>query len=195
MGDPRRLKKRYSSPRILWDKSRIKDEKQLIREYGLKNMKELWRAGEELRKVRKEARRFQSLGEEGIDESKDLINKLKRVGIIGGEASIDDLLNLKTRDFLERRLQTQVFKRGLARTINQARQLITHGFISVNGRKISKPSYMTSILEAGVISYSKTIDIDAGVQKEVKEEVKKHSVIEHEREIKSQEPQEEDLEE
>jgi ribosomal protein S4 len=65
----------------------------------------------------------------------------------------------------------------------------------VNGRKISKPSYMTSILEAGVISYSKTIDIDAGVQKEVKEEVKKHSVIEHEREIKSQEPQEEDLEE
>ncbi len=182
MGDPRKLKKRYSSPKILWDKTRIKEEKGLIREFGLKNMKELWRAGEELRKVRREARRFQSLGEEGIVESTNLINKLKRLGIVNSEAVIDDLLNLKTRDFLERRLQTQVFKTGLARTIKQSRQLITHGFVSINGKKVSKPSYVLTMEEATTLSYSKTIDISAGILKEEKTEVKTHDIVEHKKE-------------
>ncbi|MCC7552341.1 30S ribosomal protein S4 [Candidatus Micrarchaeota archaeon] len=183
MGDPRRLKKRYSSPGILWDKQRIKEEKGLVREFGLKNMKELWRAEEGLRKVRREARRFQSLGEESIVESTNLINKLKGLGIVAQEATIDDLLNLKTRDFLERRLQTQVFKSGLARTVKQARQLITHGFIFVDGKKVSKPSYMVNLDEARTISYSKTIDINAGVQREIIEEVKAHAVVEHEKNV------------
>ncbi len=181
MGDPRRLKKRYSSPGTLWDKQRIKEERGLIREFGLKNMRELWRSEEELRKVRREARRFQSLGDEGTNESKDLINKLKRLGIVSQEATIDDLLNLKTRDFLERRLQTQVFKNGLARTVKQARQLITHGFISVDGTKVSKPSYTLTLEEAKTISYSKPIDVNAGIKEEVVEEAKVHEVVEHEK--------------
>lgn len=180
MGDPRRLKKRYSSPGILWDKQRIKEEKGLVREFGLKNMRELWRSEERLRKVRREARRFQSLDEEGTIESKNLINKLKKLGIVTNEAIIDDLLNLKTRDFLDRRLQTQVFKCGLARTVKQARQLITHGFIFIDGKMISKPSYMVNIDEAKTISYSKPIDINAGVKKEEVEEIKTHKIIEHE---------------
>ena len=187
MGDPKKLKKHYSFPGILWDKARIKEEKTLLREYGLKNMKELWRSSEELRKVRREARTFQSLGEEGTVESKNMINRLRNLGIVGAEAAVDDLFNLTVRDFLERRLQTQVFKKGMARTPKQARQLITHGFISINGRKVTKPSYAVKVEEEGSIAYAKTIDIHAGVQKEEKARMEKHETIKTEKETTKKE--------
>lgn len=46
------------------------------------------------------------------------------------------------RDILERRLQTIVYRKGLARTIHQARQLITHKKIEVGGRIVSAPGYL-----------------------------------------------------
>ena len=42
---------------------------------------------------------------------------------------------------LERRLDALVMRAGLARTIYQARQMVVHGHIEVNGRKVDKPSY------------------------------------------------------
>ncbi|MBA0050806.1 30S ribosomal protein S4 [Streptomyces sp. AJS327] len=42
---------------------------------------------------------------------------------------------------LERRLDALVLRSGLARTIYQARQMVVHGHIAVNGRKVDKPSY------------------------------------------------------
>ncbi|MCL2553038.1 MAG: 30S ribosomal protein S4 [Actinomycetia bacterium] len=42
---------------------------------------------------------------------------------------------------LERRLDALVLRSGLARTIYQARQMVVHGHIEVNGRKVDKPSY------------------------------------------------------
>jgi small subunit ribosomal protein S4 len=42
---------------------------------------------------------------------------------------------------LERRLDATVFRAGLARTIYQARQLVTHGHFTVDGRKVDRPSY------------------------------------------------------
>ena len=64
---------------------------------------------------------------------------------------MEDLLTLTTRDLLERRLQTLVWKKGLARSARQARQLVTHGFISVNGRKVTIPSYLVSSQEEALI--------------------------------------------
>ncbi|MEC3992947.1 30S ribosomal protein S4 [Actinacidiphila sp. DG2A-62] len=42
---------------------------------------------------------------------------------------------------LERRLDALVLRSGLARTIYQARQMVVHGHIEVNGRKVDKPSF------------------------------------------------------
>src|SRR4051794_14178778 len=42
---------------------------------------------------------------------------------------------------LERRLDALVLRAGLARTIYQARQMVVHGHIEVNGRKVDKPSF------------------------------------------------------
>lgn len=45
---------------------------------------------------------------------------------------------------LERRLDAVVLRSGLARTIYQARQLVGHGHITVDGRKVDIPSYRLS---------------------------------------------------
>jgi small subunit ribosomal protein S4 len=42
---------------------------------------------------------------------------------------------------LEMRLDNTVFRLGMAPTIPAARQLVTHGHISVNGKRVSIPSY------------------------------------------------------
>ncbi|WP_419993429.1 30S ribosomal protein S4 [Streptomyces boninensis] len=52
-----------------------------------------------------------------------------------GEALVEEL---------ERRLDALVLRSGLARTIYQARQMVVHGHIAVNGRKVDKPSFRVS---------------------------------------------------
>lgn len=42
---------------------------------------------------------------------------------------------------LERRLDNLVYRFGFAPTVLAARQMVTHGHISVNGRKVDRPSY------------------------------------------------------
>ncbi|RKQ83674.1 30S ribosomal protein S4 [Brockia lithotrophica] len=46
---------------------------------------------------------------------------------------------------LERRLDNLVFRLGLARTRRQARQLVTHGHITVNGQRVNIPSYLVKV--------------------------------------------------
>jgi small subunit ribosomal protein S4 len=48
---------------------------------------------------------------------------------------------------LERRLDNVVYRMGLAATRQQARQLVTHGHITVNGRKTNIPSFTVRIGE------------------------------------------------
>jgi small subunit ribosomal protein S4 len=43
--------------------------------------------------------------------------------------------------FLERRLDSVVYKAGLAKTIMQARQMVTHGHFTLNGSKHNIPSH------------------------------------------------------
>ncbi|KPK18329.1 MAG: hypothetical protein AMK69_24925, partial [Nitrospira bacterium SG8_3] len=144
----------------LWDVDRIKEEKALKNEYGLANMSELWRAASELKKYRREARRLLSLTEEERrDDAEKILHKLARLGILKEGAVLDDVLSLDAKAVLERRLQTLVVRKGLARTTSQARQLITHGFIAVNGHKISRPGVMVLLENENAISYARPIDI------------------------------------
>jgi small subunit ribosomal protein S4 len=47
--------------------------------------------------------------------------------------------------FLERRLDSIVYRSGLAKTIIQARQMVNHGHFLLNGRKHNIPSYFVTI--------------------------------------------------
>lgn len=160
MGDPRRLKNKYERPKKLLDLGRIIEEKGLKREYQLKNMRELWLAVQELKKYRREARRLLSLDEEGRKtDTEKIIAKLNKYGILDKDAKLDDILSLTVKHILDRRLQTIVYKKGLARTLRQSRQLITHGFIAFEGKTISRPSYLVTSDEEPLMAYKKPIDL------------------------------------
>ncbi|XP_076458248.1 small ribosomal subunit protein uS4-like [Babylonia areolata] len=54
-----------------------------------------------------------------------LLRRLVRIGVLDeNKMKLDYVLGLRLEDFLERRLQTQVFKLGLAKSIHHARVLI-----------------------------------------------------------------------
>lgn len=181
MGDPRKLRNKYARPKKLWDVERLAEEKNLRTEYGLKNMRELWRVTAGLKKYRREARRLLSVTEEERrDDAKKVLAKLARLGVMKDGAVLDDVLSLGVKDLLERRLQTLVLRKGLARTVQQARQLITHGFISVNGSRVTRPGYIVSLDEE--VAYARPIDITIKAPAEEKEEGKE-PVKEDEKEV------------
>ena len=63
-------------------------------------------------------------------EGNALIRRLVRVGVLDeSRMKLDYVLALKIEDFLERRLQTQVYKLGLAKSIHHARVLIVQRHI------------------------------------------------------------------
>ncbi len=183
MGDPRRLSKKYKKPRKLWDKKRILEESRLRKEFGLKNTREVWIAQAELRKVRREARKLLALPEEIREkEAKRILSKLERLNILPSTATIDDILSLTVRDFLERRLQTIVWRKGLAKTPKQARQLIVHGFISVDGRRVLSPGMLITKAMEDKIAYYKPIQLEAKVVEEetsTKEEASEEEEVEN----------------
>lgn len=162
MGYPGKNFKQYSSPKRRFEKSRIEEERVLAITYGLRNKREIWRALEVLRKHRSGAREVvamtSSMGEtpRTVTRRNELVNSLQRYGIIGEGAEMDDILSLKVEDILERRLQTIVFRKGLARSPKQARQFITHGHIAVNGVRVSVPGYMVTTIEEPEIAYYPT---------------------------------------
>jgi len=155
MGDPKRTRKSYETPRHPWRRDQLEVELHLMGDFGLRNKRELWRYKTMLSKVRGQARSMlASTGEERERLEKEYLSKLSRIGILSESATIDDILDLDIRDLLERRLQTVVFRKGLAKTLFQARQLVSHGHISVAGKIISVPSYMVKRDEEGNLKYS-----------------------------------------
>ncbi len=153
MGDPKRLNRLYDVPRMKWNKQRILSDRKIMDEYGLTRKKELWKAETEVRELRKRARLLLAGRSENFEQRKqELLGRLVSLGIFTKEHKIEDVLKLTLTDFLDRRLQTIVFRKGLALTPSQARQLITHGHIAINGRKRSIPG---SIVRADeTISYT-----------------------------------------
>lgn len=150
----KRLRKQYEKPLKLWDKQRIEAESKLREEYGLKNARELWKMQTLLRRVRREARRLLAARGKDVERRKEqLVKRLKRFLLRKEAPTLDDVLSLTIRDVLERRLQTLVHKKHLAKTMRQSRQLIAHGHISVESRKISSPSYLVPFDEEDNINW------------------------------------------
>ena len=157
MGKPKFSRKKYETPNRPWEENRIKSENELIKKYGLKNKREIWKAQTILRKYRGQAREL--LAKIGTDtqskkESDQLLMHLNRMNILPANATLDDVLTLETESILSRRLQTISYLKGLANTPNQARQLISHGHIAIDKNRVTIPSYMVNKDEEGDIGFT-----------------------------------------
>jgi len=157
MGDPKFARKKYETPSHPWDKDRIEAENALIKKYGLKNKREIWRAQTMLRKFRAQARsllgKVTSSDPQVKKETEQLLGRLHRLGILPENATLDDVLGLDVESILKRRLQTIVYLKGLASTPFQARQFIVHGHICIDNRRVTAPGYMVLKKEENMIEY------------------------------------------
>ncbi|NLF88087.1 30S ribosomal protein S4 [Candidatus Bathyarchaeota archaeon] len=155
MGDPKKQRKKFDTPRFRWRKDVLQEELKLLGQYGLRNKHELWRHKTTLSKSRGIARSLVSqTTEQRAKMENELLAQLKKKGILQETAVLDNVLDLTIEDILERRLQTIVFRKGLARTTFQARQIITHGHISIDGRRVTIPGYIVPKEEEPKIAYS-----------------------------------------
>lgn len=159
MGDPKFPKRRYDTPSHPWQGDRIKSESELVKRFGLKNKRELWKAQSLLRLLRVQSRDLQArlrTGDKQAElETKELLDRCGRLGLLPLEGmTLNDVLLLNVEDLLARRFQTMVVQKGLAYTPSQARQFIVHGHIAIGDRRMTVPGYIVKRVEENVITYA-----------------------------------------
>merc|ERR1712093_519252 len=102
-----------------------------------------------LAKIRKAARDLLTLDERSQKrafEGGALLKRMTKLGLLNeDQQKLDYILALKVQDFLERRLQTQVFKLGLAKSIHHARVVIRQRHIRVGRQIVNVPSFMVRL--------------------------------------------------
>ena len=160
-----RKKNKYSRPKKAFEISRIKEENALLKKYALKNKLEVWKS---LAKVAYFRRRAKALAKSSLEEQQVLFNKLNALSL--NTNTIADVLALKIENLLERRLPTIVFKKGIAKTTQEARQMVAHKRILIGNNIINSPSYLVSLAEENSISLKR-----ANKSKENKESQAKQS--------------------
>ncbi len=208
MGSPKFSKKKYNTPKHPWKEDRIESERELIKKYGLKNHKEVWKSKTYLSRYRQQAREL--LAKPGgknpqvKKESDQLLLHLNKMGILPAGSSLDDVLALETESILSRRLQTLVYLKGFSNTAFHSRQLINHGHIAIGERKVTIPGYIVTKDEENEIGYTaqsplnelshparpKTDVYESGVQpekpektEEVTPKIKKEEKVEEKKEV------------
>jgi small subunit ribosomal protein S4 len=128
---------------MIWTTDQLNAELYVMGSYGLRNKRELWKAQTEVARIRNQARALLALSSEGRSEKeKRLLNFLNRLGLVKEGATLDDILNLKVEDLLERRLQTIIMKKSGIKSPYQARQIVSHGHVSIGNRKVNVPGYL-----------------------------------------------------
>jgi small subunit ribosomal protein S4 len=144
---PIRKHKKYSRPRKLYDIATMKEEQTLIKKYGLKSRREVWRADFQVAKIRNIAK---SLITAEQDKKDAFVNRQKEKGF--SVESLADVLALNKEDWLKRRLESIVVKKGLVKTHNQARQMINHKQVTINGKIVDSPSHLTTLDEEKTVN-------------------------------------------
>lgn len=155
MGDPKKQRRKYDTPRFPWRKDILDNELKLLGTYGLRNKHELWRHETQLSRYRGIARSLIGRpAEERMKMENELLTRLKKIAVLEETAVLDDVLDLSLEDILERRLQTLVFRKNLSKTVHQARQLVTHGHITLDGKRVTVPGYVVSREEEKALAYA-----------------------------------------
>ncbi|XP_052266167.1 40S ribosomal protein S9 [Dreissena polymorpha] len=165
-GVPQIYHRTYATPRRPFEKERLDQELKLIGEYGLRNKREVWRVKYTLAKIRKSARELLTLDEKEpkrLFEGNALLRRLVRIGVLDeSKMKLDFVLGLRVEDFLERRLQTQVFKLGLAKSIHHARVLIRQRHIRVRKQVVNIPSFVVRLDSQKHIDFALTSPYGGG---------------------------------
>ena len=157
MGDPRKPRKSFETPRHPWRKDQLEEELHLVGDYGLRNKRELRRHETDLSQIRGIARTLLGSEEEKRAQlERQYLTSLARRGILPEQATVDNILDLNVKDLMERRLQTIVFRTGLAKSIHQAREFVVHGHISIAGDVVSVPSYIVHRDQESRIAFHQT---------------------------------------
>jgi small subunit ribosomal protein S4 len=158
MGNPKFPRRKYDTPSHPWQGERIKMENDIINKFGLKNKREVWKSQSFLRNLRHQARslnaRLRMADIQAEKEKDQLLAKLTSQGLLMPNSNLNDVLSLELESILNRRLQTQVYLKGLAHSPGQARQFIVHGHISIADRKVTIPGYFVKHDEEERIEYN-----------------------------------------
>ena len=116
-------------------------------QHGANRRKKISEYGNQLREKQKAKYTYGVLER----QFRNLFDKASRKGGITGEV----LLQL-----IESRLDNVVYRLGIARTRNQARQLVSHRHITVNGKIVNIPSYLLQAGDVvGVRERSKSVEL------------------------------------
>ncbi|MBO58507.1 MAG: 30S ribosomal protein S4 [Euryarchaeota archaeon] len=175
MGHPKFSRRLWQGPKHPWQSERIDEERTLIFTYGLRNHREIWKARSKLRRWRSNAMKLIATADSGEDdhvsrEKADLISSLHRRGLLPEGATLDDVLRLNVEHVLSRRLQSQVYYKGLAASPKQARQLLIHGHISIGNQVMTVPGYIITRDEEAALQYNQSSDI-ANEQHPLRQEI------------------------
>lgn len=136
----KKLKKQFETPNEGWNEERINREDQLTEEFGLRNKREVYKAQSQLRDFRRQARKLAASSDE--EQKEEFLDRVNRLGLIRENDGLEDVLSLNATDILDRRLQTSVSRKGLADTPLEARQLVVHGHVYVDGQRVTVPGYL-----------------------------------------------------
>ena len=209
MGLPVKHRKKYVSHKKRWDKSTITSEEVLIKDYALKNKKEIRKIEFMVSKLKRIAKTLnKDEDSKNSAEASNFISKLKAKGFLPQDAEgLDSVLDISVRDILERRLSNLVYKHKLARSSEQARQFVVHRHVRVGDKVITSPSYLVTLQEESEIQFRVRSSLadeshperrfeEMGIEKELEEQTELKSVKESQNEkqkISSQDKKEAEL--
>jgi len=155
MGLPIKIRKKFISHKKRWDKNTIDEEAVLVKDYALKNKREIRKVELKIAKLKKIAKELNknTQTKESV-EAKHFIESLKARGFLPTEAhSLDEVLDITFRDIFDRRLSNILYKNKLARTPSQARQFIVHRHVGVGDKIIDSPSFSVSLVDETIIKF------------------------------------------
>ena len=142
-----RKKKLFNRPKKSFESFRIKEENNLVKKYGLKNKKEIWKVLAHVNYLRKRA---MALANSPEKEQEVLFGKLRGMGLKVNNTA--DALGLKVENLMDRRLPSILFKKKMAKTPKQSRQLVVHKKVLIGKKAVNIPSYLVSVEEEELIS-------------------------------------------
>lgn len=161
---PIRKHKRFSRPRKMYDLALIKEERGLIKKYGLKSRREVWKAADAIKKIRNNAKK-RITADEKIKEQ--FVERQRKKGFEVN--NIADVLALNKEDYLKRRLESIVVKKKFAKTHKQARQFIAHRHVKIAGSVINIPGHLTNLEDENSLSVDLAVPVKESITNEEKQ--------------------------